>query len=628
MKQFLLIWMALMLWGDKCWLTSCNAGEENVSATNSISDPQFHGQPLSYWLTHLYHYVGSAWTIDHDSEKAVLQIGSNAVPMLSSWITKPEGGGWGQPDHAVEAFQLLGPTAKAAVPDLIKAIGQNQNYPERALVYIGKDAVPLLADKLVETLSETNNPYYYTGIRMAVRTTNGFYIRDRILGVLARLGTNAEAALPALIQTVATNRHQPYYLREGNWMGGGFFQDPYNVLARVGQNQPEIVVPILLNEFSNSPWPMVETQRFAAAIETQRRNHIIQAMKVWGTNQAKAFMPVLIAALSDNRTNDWSRIQMGDTLTEIGSNQPAVLIPVFLAGLTNKANDEHIQCGLAGSLFKIARDQPDIVVPALITVYTNSGIEVRCSIAGMLATFGDKSRSMVPTLMQDSRSKELLINRPGWKIDLAVAAKKIAPENTNALSALIDDFDSCDGGTKQWRFRAFGELGTNAWEAVPTMLKFLTNDTTQIRCDAIGALDAIGVKSDEYIHILSQVVSATNVFVSQSAQSSLCSMAANSQPAFEAVLKYVISAPVDRDEVQIQAIWRLTELSRQNPKFLVNCLDSPDPAVRSGDLVVFYHLNKCVRESFGKLFMMSAKEPDAAIRTLADFVHKQQLGLQ
>jgi hypothetical protein len=620
--------LTLVVVENGCLLTVCHAGTDGVSTTNSPPDPEYNGKPLSYWLEHLYHYVGSAWTIDHDSEKVVLQIGSNAVPMLSSWITKPEGGGWGLPDHAVEAFQLLGPSAKAAVPDLIKAIGQNQNYPERALVFVGKDAVPQLADKLVETLSDTNDPYYFTGIRMAVKTTSGYFIRDRILNVLNQLGTNAEAALPALIQTVTTNRHQIYYLRSAFFMGGGFSQNPFNVLAHVGQNHPEVVIPILLDEFSNSSLPQVESQRFARDVAMQKRSQIIAAMSVFGTNQAGVFIPVLIAALSDNTTNDWSRIQMGETLTDIGGNQPGVLIPVFLAALTNNANTEGIWCGLAGNLVKIARNQPDIVVPALIKVYTNSGIEGRSSIAGMLAEFGNESRSMVPLFIKDSHGKDLPINRPGWKIALAVAAKKIAPENTNALSALIDDFESCDGGTQQQRFRAFAELGTNGIDAVPVMLKFLTNDTTQIRCDDIEALNAIGVNSDEYIHNLSQIVGDTNVFVSQYSQSALCTLATNSQLAFEATLKYAVSAHVDRDEVQTQAIYRLAEISGKNPKFLVKCLDNPDPAIRSGALVVFFNVHQCVRESFDKLFLMSAKEPDAAIRTLADVVFHQQLGLQ
>lgn len=619
--------VALTVLGIGCSSTVCRAGTESITSTNAIPDPEYNGKPMSYWLEHMYSYNRGRQT-NIEAQAAVSQAGSSAVPLLVSWIAKPERGGWSAPDYAVEGFEVLGPAGKSAIPHLIKQIGQNQNYPERALVFIGKDAVPQLAAKLVETLSDTNDPYYFTGIRMAVKTSSGYFIRDRILDVLNQLGTNAEAALPTLIQAVATNRQQLYNLRSANWMGGGFGQNPYAVLAHVGQNHPEVVVPILLDEFSNSSLPQVETRRFERYIAAQKRGQIIAAMSVSGTNQARVFMPVLIAALSDNTTNDGTRIQMGETLRDIGSNQSGVLIPVFLAALTNDANDERIRCGLAGSLFKIARNQPDIVLPALMTVYTNSGIEGRSSIAGMLVDFGDRSRSMVPLLIQDSHSKDLPSNRPDWKIALAVAAKKIAPENTNALSALIDDFESCGAGIKQWRCRAFGDLGTNGMDAVPVVLKFLTNDSTQVRCDAIEALNDIGVNSDEYIHHLSQTVGDTNYFVSNYSQSALCTLAANSQLAFEAALKYAVSAHVDRDGVQKQAIYRLQDISRKDPKLLVKCLDSPDPAIRSGALVVFYDLNQCVPESSTKLFYMSADEPDAAIRTLAEAVHQQQLGLQ
>jgi HEAT repeat protein len=611
--------------------TVCYARTDPVSTTNSPPDPEYHGKHLSYWLENLYHWedIRRGRITNEEAKIALLETGSNAVPLLVSWISDFDKNWFSSHlDQALNGFQLLGAIAKPAISDLINLVGQRGNYPERALVMIGKDAVPQLSDKLVETLSDTNNPYYFTGIRMAVKTSSGYFIRDRILDVLNQLGTNAEAALPALIQTVATNRQQLYFLRSANWMGGGFAQNPYNALAHVGQNHPEVVVPILLEEFSNSALPRIETKRSSPEVAAQQRDQIIAAMSVFGTNQARVFMPVLIAALSDNTTNDWSRIQMGETLTDIGSNQPSVLIPVFLAAMTNNANAERIRCGLAGSLFKIAHNQPDIVAPALMTVYTNSGIEVRSSIAGMLVDFGDRSRSMVPLLIQDSHSKDLPINRPDWKIALAVAAKKIAPENTNALSAMIDDFENCDAGTKQRRFRAFGELGTNGMEAVPVMLKFLTNNATQVRCDAIEALNAIGVKSDEYIHHLSKTVGDTNHFVSQYSQSALCSLATNSQLAFEATLKYAISAHVDLDGVQTQAVYRLQDFSRKDAKFLVKCLDSPDPAVRSGALVVFIDLNQCVRESFDKLFYMSAEEPDAAIRTLAKIVHRQQLSLQ
>jgi HEAT repeat protein len=205
-----------------------------------------------------------------------------------------------------------------------------------------------------------------------------------------------------------------------------------------------------------------------------------------------------------------------------------------------------------------------------------------------------------------------------------VAAKKIAPENTNALSDLIKDLENCDGGTKQRRFRAFGELGTNGLDAVPAMLKFLTNDTTQLRCDAIEALNAIGVKSDEYITILGQTASDTNYFVSGYSQSALCTLATNSKPAYITVLKKVISGSVGRDARQ-QAKYRLIDISRVNPQFLLEALDDPDPLVRSGDLYVFYDLARGVPDAIPKLRELAANDPDANVRSQAADVLKLQL---
>jgi HEAT repeat protein len=589
------------------FLPTSNAEETKKSATTTPPDPEYNGKPLSYWLEHQYQYGFGGRQTNSASREALLQSGSNAVPLLLNWIAKPEGGGWSAPDYAVEGFEVLGPVSKPAVPDLIKIIGLNQDYPDRALVFIGKEAVPPLADKLVQTLLDTNNPIFFGGMRMEVRRDSGFYIRERILGVLSRLGTNAEAALPALIQIVTTN--QPAEFR---WWSE---QNPYTVLVNVGRNHEDILIPILLEQFNNPK------------LSQFKRGQVADAISIFGTNQARVFLPVLIAALSENKTNDGSRIQMGAALAVMGSNQPDVLVPVFLTALSDKNNGEVILCNLAGDLDRVAHNQPDIVVPALMAAYTNCTVEGRCAIAGLLAGFGSRSRSLVPLLMTDSRSREIPINPPDWKIGLASAAKRIAPDLTNTLSPMIEDLQSNEGGIQQRMIRGFGDLGTNGVDAVPALLVFLTNNTTQIRCDAIEALNAIGVKSEEYICNLSRLVSDTNYFVAHYSQSALCTLAADSQLAFNTVLKDAIAAQVEHD-VQEQAKWRLVDISRKNPKFLLNCLDNPDPAVRSGALVVFYPLNQCVRESFDKLFRMSHDDPDAVTRTLADTVFQLQLRLQ
>lgn len=609
MKKSVFILITIVTLGSQGLAQTSIAGETPTQSPGASPDPEYDGKPLSQWLNNLSTWQYSRGrVINPQAKEALLHVGTNALPLLLNWIAKPISG-WSSPeeDRAVEGFEMLGSVAKPAVPDLIKLIGQNQDYPERALVFIGKDAVPSLADKLLETLSETNDPFFWDSHGMAVRKTSKYFIRTRILDVLDKMGTNAEPAIPALIKTVSTNLPSFY--------GRIFSRNPYAVLANVGQNHPEFVIPVLLERFTNS------------ASLGMERGLIAEAMSAFGTNQAKVFMPVLIAALSENQTNDSSRVQIGAALAVMGINQPDVLVPVYLTALTDKNNNEGIRCSIAGDLDSVAHNQPDIVVPALMAAYTNCTVEGRSSIAGLLASFGDRSRSMVPLLMADSRSHEIPINRLDWKIGLASAAKRIAPDITNTLAPLIEDLGSIEPGIQQRMARAFDDLGTNGIDAVPALLSYLTNNTTQVRCDAIGALNSIGVKSDEYIAILSKTVSDTNTFVAHAAQSTLCTLATNSQLAFNTVLKDVIGAHVDED-VQEQAKWRLLGISRKDPKFLVSSLDSPDSAVRSGALVVFYPLNQCVRESFRKLEQMSHEEPDSATRALADMVFHLQLGLQ
>jgi HEAT repeat protein len=590
---------AVLSIGIESFGQSPHAADQAVAA----SDPSYDGQPLSHWLRSLFRHDSRERRANPASREALLQIGTNALPLLLDWIERPRGYACLEPVYAVDGFEVLGPVGMPAVPDLIRLIGKNPNYPEQALVFIGKPAVPAMAAKLVETLSDTNNPYYFTGVRADIRRTSGFYIRGRILDVLNQIGTNAEAAIPALFMAATNYPSFPSHRFSGN---------PCAVLANVGQNRPEMVVPFLLNCFSDStapPW---------------NRELVAQAMSLYGTNQAEAFMPVLIAALHENRSNDLSRIQIGAALAAMGSNQPNVLVPAFLSALTDQNNGEEIRCSLAGCLANVGRSQPDVVVPALMAAYTNCSVEGRSFIAGLLAGFGERSRSIVPVLMADSRSREIPLNRLDWKVGLASAAKRIAPDVTNTLGPLIEGLGSPDPGIQQWMIRAFGDLGTNGIDGVPALLRYLTNDTTQIRCDAIEALDAIGVKSGEYIANLGQLVSDTNYFVSHYAQSSLCSIATNSKLAFVTVLRKAIASPVEED-VRDQAKYRLIDISRVHPRFLLEALDYPDPKVRAGALSVFYELGQRVQQAIPVLRRLATNDPDANVRSQAADVLRIQL---
>lgn len=565
-------------------------------------EPTYEGHTFTYWMHQWGDYPwGGAGNVE--TTVALQSMGPKAAPYLVQWIKIPptEGLNFNFPEYALKGFEVLGPVAKPAVPGLIKIIGLNRDYPERALLCIGRDAVPPLADKLLETLSDTNNPFYQGAIRTEVRKSSGYFIRGRILSVFDRMGTNAEAALPALVITASTNL-PPF-------RDGLYDENPYMTLAVVGKNHPEIVVPVLLKKFATSE---------------NDRSDIVRAMAFFGTNQADAFLPVLVASLSENKTNDWSRFEIGEALTVMGHTQPDRLVPVFLAAMTNQNNFEQIRCAMAGYLAKVGHDQPDVVLPALMTAYTNASLYGRSSIAGALATFGKQAGCVVPLLLTDCQREIKPHNDNGWRIQLAIAAKTIAPENHETLAPLFKDLESPAMFVRQQTISALGRLGTNGLDAVPALLNCLSNANTQTRIDATEALNNIGVTSDAFTMALGENLSCPNSFMAGDAESTLGKLAMNSKLAFVTLIKKGVCGGIGRDESQ-QARWALVNISRADPKFMLECLDDSDADVRLGALMVFYDLERGVPQSIPKLREMAANDPDAGVRRQATNVLQLQL---
>jgi HEAT repeat protein len=254
----------------------------------------------------------------------------------------------------------------------------------------------------------------------------------------------------------------------------------------------------------------------------------------------------------------------------------------------------------------------------------NSSLATRSSIAGALASFGERSRALVPMLMAESRKPAKQNYDIYSQINLAIAAKTIAPENTNALEPLFNNLKSHDTFVRQQTISALGRLGTNGQQAVPALLNCLFHPDTQTRIDATRALNDIGVTSDEFIVALGENISCTNHFMVQEAESTLGNFAAHSKLAFVTLIKKAVCGPVGRDD-RDQAKWTLINISRDDPKFMLECLDDSDAQVRLGALVVFYDLARGVPEAIPKLRQLATNDPDVNVRSrAADVLQLQQ----
>ncbi len=171
-------------------------------------EPSYQGRTVSQWLNDIDQGRWGAW-----NEAPIHAIGTNAIPACLKWISY-EGGvplrnriaklvervspalgrrltvnHWGRSNRVVEVFRILGPQARAAIPELTRLAQTaiparaDGSQPGRAgrcincLGFIGPDALPSILSLV------TNSP----------PLTRCFAIWK-----LADFGTNAVAAVPAL----------------------------------------------------------------------------------------------------------------------------------------------------------------------------------------------------------------------------------------------------------------------------------------------------------------------------------------------------------------------------------------------------------------------------------------------
>jgi len=526
-------------------------------------EPRYEGKGLGYWLQHLHTY-NQGRQINYIAQEAILHIGTNGLPLFLDWISKPTPNFYvpGQIEfqrRAVDGFAILGPIAKPAIPRLIKNLDRNGPYTMEALVFIGKDAVQPLADKLLETLADKHEPIMNWRARGCQK--NFFHVQVSIIKGLGDMGTNAEAAIPAVKQALYANH--PWGFREG--------EDPFSALVSIGQNHPEIVIPALLDALTNASAPVCN------------RGRIADAMGSFGTNHADIFLPALISTINDRRTDEGNRSSMARALAAIGI------------------------------------DQPDLVLPVLIEAFKNNRVEYQYPIADAISVLGSNALPALPILISASQSRNFYLRERA-----AIAVKRIAPDRTNSLARLLRELNNSEPGYRQQAIYALGSLGTNGLEAVPALIQCLSHPDTQTRLDATRALKDIGVTSDAFITALGENLSCTNEFTAGEAEGTLGGLAGRSKLAFVTLMKNGFSGHVSNN-VRQQAKYLLINLSRDDPQFLLGCLDDADVVVRSGSLAVFYDLSHKVPDSIPKLRTMAAKDPDSGLRIRAADVLKLQL---
>jgi hypothetical protein len=165
----------------------------------SAIEPGYKGHPLSYWISHVQ--LESSMMpqpLTPESAEAIAHIGTNAIPFLLKWMGASSSSGSSFMDSGtIQAFRLLGPDARAAIPELARlATNQPESIlraheheqrvvtlfgasPLMALGAIGPDALPAL----ISILKNASAP----GTRLGV------------IQAIGGMGTNAAPAVSILL---------------------------------------------------------------------------------------------------------------------------------------------------------------------------------------------------------------------------------------------------------------------------------------------------------------------------------------------------------------------------------------------------------------------------------------------
>ena len=465
-------------------------------------EPKYEGYTLSYWIN------PRGETVNAEAKTAIQSMGTKAVPYLVDWIGRsyssyPNGN---YPERALRGFEALGPVAKPAVPQLIKIIGQG-DYPVRALLCIGPAAVPALADKYLETLAYTNPPMM--NWRNPRYTTSPARIQESIVQTFSQMGTNAEAALPVLIKGV--NSKTPWTRAEAAL-----------ALGNIGQNQPDMIIPVLINVLTNA-----------------NTDPISQGMIAWA-------------------------------LASVGHERPKVVIPVLIQTFTN-LNTSAIQTMASRGELPF---RPDIYFwasnPSSYDLITHPLVGV----VDALAFFGGEAKAAIPCLLLAGQSEDATL-----RDHAAVAIQKIAPETPAPLAPLIRNLTEPDVQVRQQALQTLESLGTNAVEALPTLTqKCLHDSDIEVRKSAMRCISNIGQFNEEVIAALGDNAICTNDYVGQQAVSTIYSFANRSKLAFLELAKAMFDSPVYN--VKEDAKNLLEMLLRNDPDMLVQCLEDTNSQTR------------------------------------------------
>ena len=534
-------------------------------------EPKHQGHTLTYWLEH---WNKDSWpnSVNNEAVAAVQAIGAKAVPLLVKWTGRPYSG-FNFSERALKAFEVLGPTAEPAVPKLIAIIGRG-DAPQRALLAIGPVAVPSLVKKYLETLTDTNPPDY--NWRNPKSATSPAHVRECIVSAWLLMGTNAGAAIPALIQGAGSRQWWTQH-------------SAINALGVIGQSRPDVVLPALTNLL----------QQADAATTAE----LAQALGTAGKNRPNAVLPILLNLLHGTNVNATSEAAIASALAEVGHDRPQIIVPVLLSIFEHPHTNAPAEAEQFFYRGYSARRNSSLW-------FEGGRTSPRARLADALAVFGAAAQPAVPALRLAGREKD-----PELRAHVSLALLKIAPKTPGALEPLFKNLDERDVQVRREALWTIQSLGTNAVSAIPALVEKSRHDPDrEVRGSAMDIIQQMHFINDDLMAAMTENLADTNTETATASARILSQFLESSPQVFPPLLK-AFRFCADR-ETRREIKDSLDHASERDANPLINCLHSEDPQLRLAALQLVDDCGFDFKET--RAVLIKAKhDADPAARAIA-----------
>jgi HEAT repeat protein len=509
------------------------------------------------------------------------------------------------PNPAIRSLAALslgriGPDAAAAVPDLIRSLGDQRQDPEvrgsaaYALGEIGPDAntaVPELTRALKDLAPS---------------------VRSSAASALGRIGPNAAVSAPDLVQALSDPNQTAEVRASAAYALGQLRKDSTSASAalmralkdpdksvrssaaaalgqiREGDTSTASALIGALKDPDESVLTSAtywlgqsrqETKIVASALvrelEDRDKGANVRSTAAYALGQlrpaSKIAVTTLIGALEDSDAS--VRNSADYALQQLGPESEG-MVPILLEAL--KRTDKFVRGSIAHALGKIGPAAWP-ATPTLIELLSDEDLNVQSSAAYGLGGIGLEARPAAGALIEMLRVKDA-----GVRSSAAYALGQIGPEARAATRELMVTLKDTDPNVSGYAALALGQIGEPDPAAVSALIEASRNEDMFVRCSAVYALGRIGKANPSAIDALIESLNYRDPVVGFYAAQSLGQLGPHAKPAIS-VLIDVLKDPSSSIKVEAaHALGMIGPDAGEALPFLIQALRSDkDLEVRS-----------------------------------------------